>query len=79
MWRVTAKGTLSRLPLLSDLQTLEANQWHTLEEDNKFAQLWVGHLGTKESNKRAIPPAMLTITQSIQDSTVLGPLILLST
>ena len=26
MWRVTAKGTLSRLTLVSDLQTLEANQ-----------------------------------------------------
>ena len=25
LWHVTAKGTLSRLPLVSDLQTLEAN------------------------------------------------------
>ena len=27
----------------------------TFEEENKLAQLWFGHLGTKESNKRAIP------------------------
>ena len=26
MWRVTAKGTISRLPLVSDLQSFEANQ-----------------------------------------------------
>ena len=26
MWRITAKGTLNRLPLVSDLQTLEASQ-----------------------------------------------------
>ena len=26
MWRITAKGTLNHLPLVSDLQTLEANQ-----------------------------------------------------
>ena len=57
-----SESTSSRLPIVSDLQALEANQYETLEEDNKLAQMWFGHLGTKEFNKH--------ITQSIQNSTV---------
>ena len=92
MWLITAKGTLSRLPLVSDLQTLQTNQQSILEEDNKLAQLWslypfgkirnYTELHTLEvvplsiiSEQRNIEQACHTIPHSIQNNTVLEPLI----
>ena len=55
MWRVTAKGTLTRLLLVSDSQTFRSQSIVDIWRDNKLAQPWFSHLGTKESNKRVIP------------------------
>ena len=63
---------LSQIPLVSGLQTLEANQQQICEEDNKLTQGWFGHLGTKESNKCAVTQ----LSPSIQNCTALEPLTL---
>ena len=46
---------VSWIPLVSDLQTLVANQYEIFEEDIKLPQIWFDHLETKELNLEPWP------------------------
>ena len=72
MWRVTEKRYLKSAPTCVWFTNTRSQSIINTWRDTKFAQLWFSHLGTKESNLDACH----TIIQSIQNSTVLEPLIL---